>query len=263
MTKKLATGLCALGLVLGGVACGNSSGGAGPNALAVAAEKATDAGSSRMTMTMSMSVSGQELSMEGEGVFDYDEQLGEMTMTIAGLGGREQSFDMIVEDHYLYMKLPPELGGGGWTRMDLTDVVGAGGTNQFSQDPSQYLDFLRGAGEDVEEVGTEDIDGVTTTHYKAELSFDAILDYAAESGEGTEEEIDALRTQLETLGDESIPSEVWIDEDGLPRRMKLSMDVEAGGQSADMDLTIGLSDYGVEVDVEPPSDFEEVTPPPA
>lgn len=264
MTRKLTLALCGVALTLAGGACGEKEGGSPEslNALTAAAEKATDAGSSAMRMDMTMSVDGQDLSMQGEGKFDYDEQLGEMTMTISGSGlPSSQSIDMIVDDRYLYMKTPAALGGGGWQRMDMTVAVGSRGANQFGQDPTQYLDFLRGAGEDIEEVGTEEIDGVTTTHYKAELSFEAILDHAAESGEATDEEIEALRTQLEALGDESMPSEVWIDDDGLPRRMKLAMSVEAGGQSADMDITIDLFDYGIEVDVEPPKEYEEITAP--
>lgn len=260
MIRKLTLGLCALALALTGVACGDDTGGGGSapeslNALTAAAEKATDAGSSRMTMDMSMNFGGQELSVEGEGVFDYDDRVGEMTMSITGAGlPSAQSIDMIVDGDFLYMKAPPSLGAPGWTRMDMSEIPG--GTNQFSQDPSQYLDFLRGAGEDVEEVGTEEIDGVETTHYEADLSLDAILEQAPEG------DAEALRSQLEALGGgDTIPSEVWIDEDGLPRRIKLTMHVESDGQSADMDITMGLSDYGIEVDVEPPEDYEEISAP--
>lgn len=261
--RKLGVGLCAVLLGLTGVACGDegSGGGGGAdgvNAIAAAADSATEAGSSRMTMTMAMSVSGQSLELTGEGVFDYDEQVGEMTMTIGGAGlPDEQSMETIIDGTYLYMKMPAALGGdGGWVRMDMTSV--AGGANQFSQDPSQYLSFLRGASDEIEEVGTEEIDGVTTTHYKAELSFDKILEQAPD------EEAADVRAQLEALGGEldSIPSDVWIDEDGLPRRMQLDMSIEAQGQTADMEITMDLFDYGVDVNVEPPADFEDIQAPP-
>ncbi len=62
-------------------------------------------------------------------------------------------------------------------------------------------------------------------------------------------------------GVDSIPSEIWIDEDGLPRRMKLTMHVEAEGQTADMDIAMDLFDYGIDVNVEAPKDYEEVTAP--
>lgn len=262
--RKLGVGLCAVLLGLTGVACGDAgsggSGGAdGVNAIAAAADSATEAGSSRVTMTMAMSVSGQSLELTGEGAFDYDEQVGEMTMTIGGAGlGDPQSMETIVDGTYLYTKMPAALGGdGGWVRMDMTSV--AGGASQFSQDPSQYLSFLRGASDEIEEVGTEEIDGVTTTHYEAELSFDKILEQAPD-----EEAADEIRAQLEALGGEldSIPSEVWIDEDGLPRRMQVEMSVEAQGQTADMEITMDLFDYGVDVNVEPPADFEDIQAPP-
>jgi hypothetical protein len=188
-----------------------------------------------------------------------------MTMTIGGADVLQgESIEMIVDGRYLYTKAPAVLGGGsGWTRMDMTDVVGFRGAHQFGQDPSQYLAFLHGAGGDVEEVGTEDIDGVTTTHYEAEVTFDAILEHASESGEASEEELEALRSQLEPMEDaaESIPTEVWVDEDGLPRRIKLSMSFETAGESMEMDMTMDLFDYGLDVDVEPPSRYEDLTAP--
>ncbi len=260
--RKLAAGLFALALALTGVACGSDDGGGGgggdgANAIALAADKATDAGSAHMTMTMDMTAGGQEVSLEAEGDLDFAGKIGEMTMKMSAPGVGEQSIDMVIEDKYLYMNLPVELGGtGGWVRMDMTQMQGG---NQMTQDPSQYLEFLRGASEDgIEEAGTEEIDGVETTHYKAELSFDKILDQAP-----SEEAAEKTRAQLEALGGEvdSIPAEVWIDEEGLPRRMKLDMSVEAQGQTADILITMDFSDYGVEVDVEPPADFEEIEAP--
>lgn len=261
--RKLTVGLFAALFALAGSACGEEGGGggvAGLNALAAAAEKADDAGSSAVTMTMSMNAAGQEISIDAEGAFDFEEQIGEMTMTMEGAGLPEAiEIDMIVEDRYAYMRMPAELGmGEGWFRMDMSSMpgVGANGANQFSQDPSQYLDFLRGASEgEIEEVGTEDIDGVSTTHYKAELSFDKILEQAPD-----QEAVEELEAQLDSLGSdlESVPCEVWIDEDGLPRRMKMSMEFDVGSQDGDMEISMDFSDYGIDVDVEAPKDFEEL-----
>lgn len=261
--RKLTAGLFAALFALAGSACGEEGGGggaAGVNALAAAAENATDAGSSAVTMTMSINAGGQEMSIDAEGAFDFDDQIGEMTMTMEGAGLPEAlEIDMIVEDQYAYMKMPAELGmGEGWFRMDMSSMpgVGANGANQFSQDPSQYLDFLHGASDgEIEEVGTDDVDGVSTTHYKAELSFDKILEQAPD-----QEAAEELEAQLDSLGGDfdSIPSEVWIDEDGLPRRMTISMEFDAGGQDGDMDISMDFFDYGIDVDVEPPKDFEEL-----
>ncbi|HYP23152.1 MAG TPA: DUF6612 family protein [Actinomycetota bacterium] len=262
--RKLAAGLFAMALAITGVACGEEGGGGGGDsvdALALAADKATEAGTATMTMTMEMSAAGQTVSVDAEGELDFANELAEMTMTMAvpGTPG-EQTIKMVMEGNYIYMELPPELGGtGDWVRMDASAIPGAATNPQMSQDPSQYLEFLRGASEDgLEEVGTEKIDGDETTHYKAELSFEKILDQAPD-----EEAADEIRAQLEQFGGEvdSIPADVWIDEEGLPRQMKLDMSMEAQGQSIEMLITMGFSDYGAEVDIEPPADYEEIEAP--
>lgn len=260
--RKLTVGLVAALFAIAGIACGEEGGGGGgaegANALAAAADNANEAGSAAMSMTMKMSAAGQEFTATGEGTFDFVDQLGEMTMSMEG-AGLPQGFemDMIVEEQFAYIKMPADLGmGSGWYRMDMSSMAGVGaGGSQFSQDMSQYLDFLRGASEgEIEEVGTEEIDGVSTTHYKADLSFDKMLEQLPES------EVEQFESQMEALGGsvESIPAEVWIDEDGLPRRMKMLMSIEVEGQSMEMDMAIDIFDYGVEVDVEPPAKFEEL-----
>lgn len=266
--RKLTVALCAGVLALTGIACGDkdegtAQGGGDPesvNALSAAADAASDAGSSRMTMTMSMDVSGQKVDMDAEGIFDFEEKIGEMSMEMTAPGLEGAVIDMIIEDQYVYMKMPPELGAGsGWTRMDMSSMpgVGPGGANQFSQDPSQYLDFLRGASDEIVEVGTEKVRGVSTTHYEADLSFDKILDQAP-----NQEAVEELRAQLEAFeGMDSIPSEVWIDDEGYPRRMSMTMSMEAEGQTMEMDITMDLFDYGVDVEITPPEKFQDVNAP--
>ena len=52
----------------------------------------------------------------------------------------------------------------------------SGQLQQLGQgDPSQALDYLRATGE-VEEVGTEQIDGVETTHYRGTIQLDAVAE---------------------------------------------------------------------------------------
>ena len=63
-------------------------------------------------------------------------------------------------------------GGRSWMRIDLAKAasqkgfdLAALGTNGPSQDPSQVLDYLRGAGR-ATKVGTETVRGIKTTHYR-------------------------------------------------------------------------------------------------
>ena len=71
--------------------------------------------------------------------------------------------------------------------------------------------------------------------------------------------VEAQLEQLGELGDAEIPVDVWIDADGLPRRMQLDMggDVRASGRRRrTLTMTIELFDYGEPVDIEVPSPDE-------
>lgn len=257
--RELRIALCAVFLAAAAIACGDPDGGGDPrslDALTAAADEVSEAGSSAMTMSMTMNIEGQEVTASGEGAFDWIDQTGEMTMTMSGAGlPGEVEMDMIVDGDSAYMRMPEGFGvAGGWYRMDAADVgSGVGSANALSQDPSKFVEFLRGASEDgIEELGTEEIRGVSTRHYKAELSFEKILDQAED-----QEAVEEMRAQLETLGNfDSFPAEVWIDEDGLPRRMTVAMDFGDGAGS--MEVSIDMFDYGIEVDVRPPAKFEEM-----
>ena len=57
------------------------------------------------------------------------------------------------------------------------------------------------------------------------------------------------------LGDKDffIPMEAWIDEEGRPARMTMSID--AGGES--MSMTADILEYGVPVDVQAPAEVRD------
>lgn len=259
MQKPAARALSVL-LFLGGAACGDPESArreaARPlDALEAAADKAAGAGSARMTMTID--APGETFEVDAEGAFDFDDELAEMTMTMTGGGVPPRTeLDMVLEGDYMYMKLPRRLAarfGSDWVRMDLTNAPGlAKGQDVFSQDPSQMLDLLRGATDDVEEVGTETVRGVAATRYRASLSLDKMLDQAP-----NQEAADRLRSRVEAFGgsDGTIPCDVWIDRDGLPRRMSMALELPTGGA---MTMVVEVFDYGVEVDAEVPEKFEEL-----
>lgn len=260
MTRKLTVALSAAVLTLAGIACGEpeagGGGGAAPgiNALAAAADNARSAGSSAVAMTLTMPVKGKELTADAEGVFDFERQAGEMSMTIEGAGIpsglTDLEFDMIVDGNDGYMRFPPGLGlGNTWYRISVASRhgVGATGIEQVTQDPTQFLEFLRGASEDeIDDAGTDEIRGVSTTHYEADLSLEKALEQAP-----NQDAVDEFEAKFGSdLGSlPSVPVDVWIDAEGLPRRIELSV--------AGMSVSADFFDYGTDVDVEAPKDFEE------
>lgn len=268
--KKLWIGLLGSVLALTGVACGDPQHGGGESrrvsALQAAAEAVDGATSSRMVMEMEMTFGGVGVTANMDGVFDFEEQVGEATMEFdtpveaPGTGGTSR---MVMDQTFVYVKGPAaELYGGtgrGWVRMDMSGMPGMG--SQVNQDPSQYVEFLRAAADGVEEVGAEEIRGTPTTHYRADLTMDDVIE--ATQDENTRAYAEALQEMGSEIGE--IPVDAWIGDDGLPRRIELSMSISdvPGAPDGEMkiDISVDLFEFGVPVDVRPPKNFEEVAPP--
>jgi hypothetical protein len=261
---KLAARLAAALLLVAAVACGggggDGEGGGSDTLLAAAADAAKDAESAHVDMTVDISLGGQDVTLEAEGEFDFTEKIGTMTMNASSAAGMPGvgTMEVILEGDYMYVKgaaFDSVLGGKEWGRINLATMSGAG-AGQFNQDPTQYLEWLRGAGGDVEEVGAEEIDGVSTTHYKGDLPIDGIVEQAPD-----EEAAHSIRAGLAMFGDvDSFPVEVWVDDEGLPRRMTLLMQAEEE-DGFSTDIEIDLSDYGVDVAVEAPDSYKDIDSP--
>jgi hypothetical protein len=180
-----------------------------------------------------------------------------MTFDMSELGPSVGEASFIFDESALYMRfpavtrtLPKEKP---WVRFDVADFDKEAGANlaelaQLAQsDPARALQFLRGAADDVEEVGKENVRGEPTTH----LSMTVDLEKVAKQAPGQRANIDRV---VELSGVKEVPADVWIDGEGRVRRMKLvypEMQVRPK-QKTDIALTMELFDFGVKVDVEPP-----------
>jgi hypothetical protein len=243
------------------------------DALAQAAVSTSAAGSAHMTMTLTMSVPGHgDVTIEAEGVSDF--ATGDSRLTIdqnalfgaLGMSGSGTDDDTLVEmrivDGTAYVHYPAAMaqfmGGKSWVSMSGNDELRgtSSGIGPFGQaDPREYLDYLATVSSGVDEVGSERIGDLDTTHYHAVIEFDRALD---ELPDARLEELgidkQTLTQQLDAMRDSvggDLPVDVWIDGDGLLRR--LSMDMSFEGQH--MSMVMDLDEYGVDVAVEaPPAD---------
>jgi hypothetical protein len=196
--------------------------------------------------------------MTGEGAFAGRQ--GRMTMDLSGLAGGAVGgrVEMIFDELLFYMKFPEEIaqgipGGKEWIRFDLTKLGKQEGFDlqQMMQlsgtDPSQSLGLLSAAGADFREVGEEDVRGVSTTHYEGTVDLEQVAEQVPEEAR------ESYRRLMELSGESEVPVEVWIDEEGLARRIRYQQTLADG---TTMDLTQEYYDFGTEVDVEPPPDSE-------
>jgi hypothetical protein len=258
---RVAAGAAAAGLIVAG--CGQGAAttialaegkGGGAELFAAMAEAQQEAGSYRFEMTMD--VEGTEISGSGEASVGSDPTDQAMSMTVSvpgGMGDVETRvvgttiymstgmFGMPGDDRWLV--LDPE-GDDPFSQMlgDMSDMLaGADLQAQFSE----YSDMM-----EVEEVGSDTVDGTDVTEYAVTTDVEAALEMMGMSDQMPEDvELDEVTYSL------------FVDDDALTRLVRSDL----GGLGT---MEMRFFDYGEDVTVEePPADkqtdfitfFEELT----
>jgi hypothetical protein len=265
-------------LALGAAACGGSSnpsstgGSASPpppsatssdaspsELMARAAQATSGTGSYRSSFEMVMDGPSGAITVSGNGEFETDPPVGQVTMDFSQMTGAAGGESTVIFDgRTIYMQIPGLGGAKPWFKIEAADL-GAGAAaslGQFTQlsqgDPTQALQYLSGATDDIEEAGTETVRGAETTHYTMTIDLNAAAENAA-----TPELKQAILDSIETSGVSEVPAEVWIDGDGRVRRMVTHYDgITTPQGTTDMTVTQELYDFGEDVNIEIPADDE-------
>lgn len=160
--------------------------------------------------------------------------------------GIDATMRVVVDGSSVYLQVPMLQGPGGvtgWLSLtpgDLGNVGHSLGVEVDVFDPSKVLEVLREVTAEMEVVGPAVVRGIATTHVRAAIS-------------ATSPPADVV--------------DVWIDGDGLVRRIQMVADGFPGagaghgggaGSGGEM-VTIELFDYGVPVEITVPA-ASEVTP---
>lgn len=188
--------------------------------------------------------------MEGFEDFDMGSLLGDMSMTIVQDGDtvymKSAMFSMFADSDKPWISMPA----------DELDTADAG---QKPQNPNDFLGFLRATDAEVTEVGQEDVRGVSTTHYETVLDLREIMEQAAPEERADMEEALGAFDEMGT-GASKLPTEVWIDGEGMVRRMTMTMDLSGMADTEDdmsfdlgsMVISIELFDFNEPVEIEVP-----------
>jgi hypothetical protein len=188
-----------------------------PN-LAQAIERTEAVGSSRLELKGVQTSDGKPSAFTCAGDADYAAKSVHVDCDYADLG----KFEAIAIGKDLYMR-------GDWLAGFATDGKWLKQTGELGDDslanlsPERLLAMLRAASSETVRIGEEDVRGVSTVRYRLT--------------------VDCEKAELDCQG--TAPVEVWIDEDGLVRRIALNDDGAEG--------TIEFFDFGAEVSIEPPA----------
>lgn len=215
-------------------ACGSDGGGSSlDDARAATIEEGT------ATMRLEISTGGQALT--GEGVVDFANATAQLDLDLGeafGAPGAPGENKLIVADGLLYLKIPALAGflgaGDKWLSLKPTDLsAGLGLEDSIASslgDPAAQLSLLDTLDLDAaEEVGEEEIDGTSTTHYKV----------ASETGD----------------------VEVWLDDESRVRRVRTALPAPEGegdAEAGETTITVEYSDFGTEAVVEPPAEGDTI-----
>ncbi|WP_457205364.1 hypothetical protein [Nocardioides sp. P5_C9_2] len=198
-----------------------------------------DAGS--FAFTMSSSTEGSDAGgMEMQGVMRYGDDGVDMQAT--GTGQGSDDLEMIMLDKVLYMSgVGMDLGDKKWLKVDMSDPDSLFGMLGKSTDPETMFKAMQKP-QEFELLGTEEVDGVETNHYKI------VMDTAAY--------VDAMDmpAELATSMPDDIGVEMWVDADNLPRQFHQKLEIPgiAGGQATSSTTEGTYSDYGTDVTIEAP-----------
>ena len=152
-----------------------------------------------------------------------------------------QAMEMILVGQAMYMKSPDLGAGDKWLKIDLSDPDSIFGMIGKATDPEVMFKAME-APKKLELVGSEDVDGVETNHYRITLDPAQYLDA-----------MDFPAAMADMLPKEMV-TEMWVDADNLPRKFAQTMEVPAvGGGQATSSTTEGTySDFGADVEIEEP-----------
>ena len=169
--------------------------------------------------------------------------------------------------------------GDGWGSVSIDELgevlpedVAASIAGQQSFNPRAAVEMMENT-EGVEDLGTQEIDGVTQRGLRAQVTFADLIrtsgsdpdTFAQAAGAGAAD----VEAVMEELLQTRMPIEVWIDDAGYLRTLSytLSMgdiaDAVGGGDlgvgEMDFVYVVSFSDYGEEFTFETPSDATDIT----
>lgn len=251
---------------------------------AAQASAAADSARFALQLKMTMPLTDKALEFSADGGFDTPARRAELSFDLSSLaetlkslgsafGGQvkgdlgdpeDWKLQAIQDGDVAYVYFPLVVdqlpAGKKWVKGDAKELSGAkaGQLGQFGSfagtDPRDVLGMLKAVSGSIEALGTDEIRGVETSHYKATLDV-AKLEQLVPVDQ--RQSLGSFDETAKAAGLSAIPIEVWID--GDQRLRKLSLDIEGKqpgtSQTVKAALVVELYDYGKPLEIHlPPAD---------
>lgn len=255
-TSTPAAGLCALLLAAGAVGCGSEKSPEMTPAAAVAkaAKNTEDITSLQYRMKGTAPESGR---VEGQASMRLKPTIAMSMKMQASDQGAGETMEIRLVDKAMYLgggaEMAKEMDGKRWLKFDLSgsdaakDLDQMGSTSQAEQNPAAESTFLTGA-KDVKKVGSEEVDGVETTHYSGTVTLDDLRASLKDDKAETRKQREKSIKQYEKLGVDKFTMDMWVDGEDHTKQFRMKGEADKGP----LDMTITFLDYNKPVTVTAP-----------
>lgn len=252
--RWIGVGAVVVAVAMAAVGCGSSTpaGSIFPKAYGATVGAKT----AKLDLNIDVTTRQGHLTSTASGVISFPGRLARLDQT-TNVGSRSVPTTEIVDGSDLYVQIPAaaqaRLGGKPWLKVSIAQYQSA---SSGSRDPSQTLSLLEADSSSVTKVGTEKIDGVATTHYRAQVDTAKASARASAAGKRLLSELGSLS------GSSTLPVDAWIDHHGMLRQLSYSVTLQhppAGTPAlagpafpVTTRVVLGLSHFGTPVTVSPP-----------
>jgi hypothetical protein len=249
----LVCGTSVTGCAGGGAAAEDARSGPGAvQALHRVAEALVHAGSSKTRTSMEMATGGTRVTIRGEGVYDYRDQLGRLTVTLPEDPAGDDEHRPITEllaPGALFMK---NRGAGvpadKWVRVDTTTLSDGNLVTGGATDPYAAAELLRGVRK-ATYVGRTEVAGAPVRHYRG------VADIGLAARGASAGNRKALEAAAKGFATAEVPFDAYLDDQGRVRKLRQSFAFVNGRQRTPVAVasTTLLYDFGTRVDVRLPA----------
>lgn len=208
-------------------------------------------------------VEGVDAPVDGNGTFSYNAGTGrtEAELSVPTPAGTVD-VETVGDPGHIYLRSAMFAGqlpdGAEWIGVEpLIGQTSPGFAG--SEGAESQLQMLRAVA-DVERVGSEAVDGVTTSRYHGTIYLDRVADYFEGQGET------GLATEfrnLDELAPDPMQVEVWIAPGGILRQLRMISTIPAdSGPKVTMDMVMTIDKLGVSpsIDLPDPNSVYDATP---
>ncbi|WP_369223587.1 hypothetical protein AB5J52_22080 [Streptomyces sp. R39] len=254
VTVGLVVGLGACATGCGGATAEGASGTTGDTPVTLlkrTADTLRATGTSQATTSMEMATGGTRVTIRGKGVYDYDRQLGKLTIVLpqdpAGASEHRPITELLAPGALFMKNRGAGVPADKWVRVETSTLSDGNLVTGGATDPFAAAELLRGT-RSATYVGRTELAGTEVRHYRG------TADLAAAARSASAGNRAALASAAQGFATVEVPFDVYLDDQGRIRklRQRFSFVNDSGKGTVAVASTTLLYGFGTPVDVQLP-----------